>query len=274
MSSGVCGMQKQYKWHRVNKSHPCRVCGHSDWCTESEIGSCCMRSKNDRPLKNGGYLHKTGEPVSGVRIEREAPAKRTSDELSILASEYQNTISTQQKERLAAELGVTVASLECLGVGWDGEAFTFPMQDAEFRVVGIRRRLPNGRKLSVKGGSEGCFIPLGVPGDLADQILVCEGPSDTAALLDMRYEAIGRPSCAGGVEIVAKISGEMNVVIVADDDEPGIRGAKALAAKLWNRKRDVKIIKPMRGKDAREWCRYANREVVDSVIANCIEYSP
>ena len=87
-------------------------------------------------------------------------------------------------ERLAGSLGVSVSSLNRLDIGWLGNrrAWCFPMRDADGKVLGVRLRYPNNRKLSVKGGKEGLFIPVGI--DTHGLLLIAEGPTDTAALLD------------------------------------------------------------------------------------------
>jgi hypothetical protein len=117
--------------------------------------------------------------------------------------------------------------------------------------------LPDGRKLSVKGGKEGLFIPEGI--DAHDLLLVCEGPTDTAALLDLGFSVVGRPSCMGGVALLVKMMQEHRpegVVIVADADAPGQRGAESLAAVLVAYCPEVRVITPPAGvKDAREWRR-------------------
>jgi hypothetical protein len=89
--------------------------------------------------------------------------------------------------------------------------------------------------------------------------LIAEGPTDTAALLDLGFHAVGRPSCTGGihllVELVRKDLPE-GVVIVADGDAAGRRGAESLAAVLLAHAASVRIIAPPSGvKDARQWKR-------------------
>jgi hypothetical protein len=81
--------------------------------------------------------------------------------------------------------------------------FTFPMKDSNGRIVGIRLRLPSGRKLAIKDGKEGLFYP----GDLqpGGRLLAAEGPTDTAALLDLGFSAVGRPSCNGGIRHVLQL---------------------------------------------------------------------
>jgi hypothetical protein len=229
----------------------------------------CMRIENGKaPMKNGGWIHRLlGESI------RRAPWTSPPEvgplhkiDAEALAVRYRNDLSPGKLAELSVTLNVSREALTCLGVGWDGEAWTFPMQDAAFFMVGIRRRLPSGKKLSVKGGHEGCFIPLGTPSDLGTTLIVCEGPTDTAAIIDAGFEAIGRPSCAGGREIVKALSRKRDVVIIADSDGPGREGAKVLANELVAARRYVKVIEPLRGKDARAW--HPSRAVLQNVIDN------
>jgi phage/plasmid primase-like uncharacterized protein len=131
-------------------------------------------------------------------------------------------------------------------------------------VLGIRLRLADGRKLSVKGGKEGLFLPGPHPAPLPEgegtgALLIAEGPTDTAALLDLGFSAVGRPSCTGGVKLLVELVRKLppsGVVIVADRDAPGQRGAASLAAALVAYCSEVRIITPPASvKDAREWKR-------------------
>ena len=187
-------------------------------------------------------------------------------------------LKPDRREKLARSLGVTVDSLSHLGVGWSKQywGWTFPMSsvrcDAVDMVRGIRLRKPDGRKLSVCGSREGLFIPRGLPRS-PDLLLVCEGPTDTAALLDLGFSVAGRPSCTGGVPLLVELvqhKSPSQVVIVADADTPGQRGAQSLAPALVVYAPDVRVITPPTGvKDARAWCRggATHGDVVASVAA-------
>jgi DNA primase len=176
-----------------------------------------------------------------------------------LAADYRAAVRPAALDKLAVALGVSAESLWRMRVGWSAKnrAWAFPMSNAAGDVLGIRLRLPSARKLSVKGGKEGLFIPEGI--DAGGLLLIAEGPTDTAALLDLGFSAVGRPSCTGGagllVELVRKLK-PSGVVIVADADMPGQRGAESLAAALVAYCSEVRIITPPAGvKDAREWKR-------------------
>ena len=158
---------------------------------------------------------------------------------------------------LAQSLGVSADSLQRLGLGWSDKhgAWSFPMRDAGGNVRGIRLRAPDGRKFAVSGSKDGLFIPEGLAFETA--LLICEGPTDMAAMLDLGFEAIGRPSCTGGTRLLAELLSNKRppeVVIVGDHDEPGQRGADSLASTLVVYCPAVRVIWPPEGvKDARAW---------------------
>jgi hypothetical protein len=204
-----------------------------------------------------------------------------------LAADCAAAVRPEALDKLAVALGVSVESLRRLRVGWSAKhrAWAFPMSNATGMVTGIRLRLPGGKKLSVRGGKEGLFIPEGLPTESphpsplpkgegtsvsspslstnhyppTTTLLIAEGPTDTAALLDLGFDAVGRPSCMGGVKLLIDFvqhKKPTNIVIVADADAPGQRGAESLATVLLAYSQSVRIIAPPSGvKDAREWRR-------------------
>ena len=248
---------------RVSKAHPCPVCEKPDWCLIAADGSAaiCARVSEGSRKKAGdaGWLHVLAGDTARrfeARSRRPRRVERKYDGPKVdfvkLAREYRQRISRRQIDMLAKTLGVTAASLVRLGVGWDGEAFCFPMCDESGRVIGIRRRFGNGRKLCVTGSSNGLFIPEGVDG--GGLLMVCEGPTDTAVALDMGFDAVGRPNCNSKVKMTARYVGTRQVTIIADNDVAGIDGAKILARELAVSGRKVRIIVPPLGvKDLRQW---------------------
>jgi phage/plasmid primase-like uncharacterized protein len=185
-------------------------------------------------------------------------------DLARLAAEFRQAVDPGRFYHLATSLGLSVNSLNALDIGWSSHhrAWSFPMRDKAGAVVGIRLRRPDGRKFAVNGGKEGLFFEPTVIEEkvIEPHLLVCEGPTDTAALLDLGFEAVvGRPSCAGGVKLLVELTRRRRpaqVVIVADRDEPGRRGADNLAAVLVAYVPTLKVIAPPAGiKDARDWLR-------------------
>ena len=257
-------------WQRVSRRRPCPVCGKPDWClyagpADSPTAAICQRVESDKRAGEAGWLHKLRDDPSQptrrrVRTVRPATPEAPPRDFGRLAADCRDAMGTGLLGRLAADLGLSADSLQRLGVGWSwsSKAWTFPMADAAGRIVGIRLRLPSGRKLAVKGSREGLFIPEGIePGG---RLLVCEGPTDCAALLDLGFPAVGRPSCSGGVkhlcELVKRLQPQ-EVVIVGDGDAPGQRGAENLASVLVAYvSGGVRVITPPAPhKDARAWLR-------------------
>lgn len=246
-------------WIRVTRDAPCRVCGKPDWCGTSRDGSavCCMRVESTKQLSNGGYLHRIPEWTVQSRPQwrprrfiRAAPTPQS--DLAKLVNQLEQAANEQDVSALAAQLGVSAESLRRLRIGWDGEAWTFPMRSPTGIVQGIRRRFPNGRKLSIRGGNDGLFIPRGLKTN--GLLIFAEGPTDTAALITLDFDVIGRPSCSGGIRFCIEIARNRDAVVVADGDEPGRNGAFRLGLTLRLYSPSVRLIHPPSGiKDARAW---------------------
>jgi phage/plasmid primase-like uncharacterized protein len=202
----------------------------------------------------------------------------TRHDLLSLATGYRAAVDPMHLNALARSLGLSIESLTALGIGWSAyyRAWSFPMTDAAGAVVGIRLRRTDGRKFAVRGGHEGLFAPTQVlttahaePGSL----IVCEGPTDAAALLHVGFVAVvGRPSCTGGVKLLVELAQRRRpteIILVADGDEPGRRGAGDLASVLVAYVAAVRVITPPAGiKDARDWLRAgATRADMEAAIA-------
>ena len=245
---------------RVSKSSPCPICGKSDWCLVAADGSAaiCQRVQDGSVKRCGdaGWLHilRDDRPVHRSRLfaTHISIHADSSKDFEQLVAAYERQMTASRMAGLSQRLGVSARSLGRLRVGWDGAAFTFPMSDAEGRIVGIRRRFENGFKCSVRGSKSGLFVPA----DLTEskRLLVCEGATDTAAALDLGFNALGRPSCRGAIDMIARAAkGRAEVVVVGDNDEVGRQGAMELADALVLHYR-VKVVFPLAGaKDLRVW---------------------
>jgi hypothetical protein len=155
---------------------------------------------------------------------------------------------------LADALNVSVHSLAAMHVGWSEghRSWTFPMRDASARITGVRLRRPDGSKWAVKGSSEGLFY---APGKIGQTVYVAEGASDVAAMMTLGLSAVGKPSAQGGGPALAGMLAGLDVVLIADSDDVGKRGAQATAHHLIGVARRVRIVVPSVGKDVREWVR-------------------
>jgi hypothetical protein len=76
-------------------------------------------------------------------------------------------------------------------------------------------------------------------------------------MLDLGFNAIGRPSCMGATELIIEMAaGRAAVGIMADRDGPGMDGASRLSHALRKVVNKVFIVSPPEGyKDVRGWYR-------------------
>jgi hypothetical protein len=193
--------------------------------------------------------------------------------MSELAERFCKAIDLERLERFARGLGLSVDVLTRLGIGWCAEssAWSFPMSDAQNRVIGVRLRTETGRKFAVRGGRDGLFVPTGLTG--AIPLLLAEGPTDTAALLELGFDAVGRPNNNGGKPAMVALVRRLRpneVVVVADNDSPGRDGALGLVERLAIHVPRLRIISPPPLiKDVRAWKQAgAGREEIQAVIGN------
>jgi len=175
-----------------------------------------------------------------------------------LATRFFCEMSRERREGLAKSLGLDPRMLVKLRVGYSeqDQATTWPMVDSGGRCIGLRLRGHTGYKWSYRGGRAGLFVPDGIPSSIK-RLFVCEGPTDTAAVMSVGCAAIGRPSCTGGVAMAANFIrryGASDIGIIADHDTPGRKGALQLAHVLLTVAETVRIITPgHNGDDARSW---------------------
>jgi len=261
-------MKSHSDWIRVSAKNPCPICERADWCTIAPDGTaaCCMRMQSDRPLANGGYYHWLTDqrPRQPAYRPRPRPRPKPSADLTETLTVWQSETTTAQLQHLAQALGVSQAALRDIGAVRSPEsgAWAFPMCDPDGKIVGIRLRADNGRKWAVKGSRAG--LMYGEEWAKYATVLICEGPTDTAAAMTLGFGAVGRPSCRGQEDMVRDTirSYRGDVVIVSDRDSPkkrpdgtlffpGREGAEQLAKSL---KRPLRIILPP-CKDIRAWLR-------------------
>ena len=265
---------------RVSRRHPCPICGKPDWCLVASDGSAAICPRvcegSVKRVGEAGYLHILRDDPDWPRRARMRTIRvdlpdRSQRDFGPLAAEYAAAVEETKLEAFAECLGLSVDSLIRLGIGWSTQhgAWSFPMRGSDMNVRGIRLRSMTGRKWAVTGSRDGLFIPNGLC--FTGPLCICEGPTDTAAMLALGFETVGRPSCTGGTKLLAELvrrKGPPALVIVADSDGPGERGAEALASTLLPLCGAVRLIHPPEGiKDARAWKRAgAARQDVQAAI--------
>ncbi len=235
-------------------------------------------------MKDGGALFRPscGNGSHRAGFSRPAPkaVNASARNWQSESERFKEAITAGQTERLAADLGVTVAALSALSVGWasadelrgmkaggagwsqsypDG-AFTFSERDGNGRIAGLSLRSLDGCKGTPSGAKRGLIVPVTLK-DRADPVLIVEGASDVAACETLHIAAVGRPSNATGAELLASMLEDREIIVMGENDQksdgswPGRTGAKAVAsyiASAWGAV--VKRALPPSGvKDVRAW---------------------
>ncbi len=187
----------------------------------------------------GDHLHRQriyvlcGNPEKAKNIPiRHIPREQTYVNCSALLEEWSMFTDLEGIEQLANKLGVSSLALRFLGVVWSGEHWAFPMKDKFGDVCGIQLRYSNGFKQTLRNCRVGYFIPACAAQRTA---FVCEGASDTASALTLGLYAVGRYNCAqSGYDLGQYLRrvGVRDVVVIADNDNPGIMGAEKLVKEL------------------------------------------
>lgn len=243
-----------------------------------------MRVANDRPSEEGGWVH-IGAPVDPRLVERET-VRRYRDDCAAIIERWGMETDADHLERHASALGLSVASLVAMGVAWSkaASAWAWPMSDVLGTPIGIRMRSDRDEgadKWAVTGSRAGLFVPRSRSHrhPVGEPLFVCEGPTDTAALLDLGLVAIGRHACSGQHSLVRDyielIRPRVGVVIVSDVDPKGEgrRGAELLADAIVDSAAWVKVVAPPGGhKDIRRWRRAGATGVAVRAIVTSAHY--
>ena len=223
---------------RFSKAKPCPICQHPYWCRVFADGWAeCMRVQSATPAKSGGWMHRLGNEQHGAHgVTRPTSAPKCEPpgiNATALMRAWAAATPPAALADFGASLGVSVAALTAVGTAWAAPhaAWAFPMRDGHGNAVGIRLRNDQG-KFAVRGSRQGLFLAAVAP---QPTLFVCEGPTDTAAALDLGLFAVGRPNCCcGGAElrIYARRHDCRRVVLVADNDKPGLDGARKAGGEL------------------------------------------
>lgn len=174
---------------------------------------------------------------------------------------------------LAEKWNVSPAVITELGIGWDGFAHTIPMYELN-KIVGIQRQFTAGFKCMVSGSSLGLIVPMTMA--TGNVLFIPEGASDLAMLLDMGYCGIARPNALVGKELVYNWLRRYNpvydlIVIVADNDEAGHKGAIKLQDHLDSEHTRTKIVIPGSYKDIRHMAQKRGKEYTKNYLEHMIK---
>jgi hypothetical protein len=252
-------------WVEATRARPCLVCGKPDWCSATRDHRELRCHRGHELAAPPGFArvadYRDGVPrfkfvgigidradglaydpaVYRVRATAAAPSAAPTRPWATLSGEFANE-ARGRLHMLADELGVQVAMLEALGVGWTGHAWSFPTLDAAGTVTGLVTRFPSGDKRTIRGGRHALFYALELWHQGDGPVLIVEGASDVAALAGLGLAAVGRPSARGGLQHLIPLLGQWpidrGIVVVGERDEkpdgrwPGREGAVAIAEGL------------------------------------------
>ena len=232
----------------------CPICKKPEECLIAEDGSACIcyhiQEGSVKRCGNAGFLHilKPGEFVPKHHTSPPKPPINW----SLLDQIYRSKLTACENQ---LELGLTPSTLAEYGMGWNEEAWTFPMKDHTGQIIGIQRRYVNGFKATVEGGTPGIFIPNTLI--LTHNILVvCEGLSDAATAFELGFASVGKYNYSVGNEIVPKLvaglSGLGIVIVVGDPDRDGRFGSNELKENIRAIGVDAIVIEPQNAKDLRD----------------------
>jgi len=165
---------------------------------------------------------------------------------------------------------VSIKTLKAIQLGWSGEAFTFPLRNENFEIIGIQRQFLNGSKKAVNGSKLGLVIPNDI--DFNQVVIVCEGVHDAAVVYDLGFQSIARPGANAVVSTTVKLLEGCTVLIIPDNDKVGIDGANKLAKKLEKVSRiSVMNVENFNGeKDAALWVEKQGKSQVRDVFKRTI----
>jgi DNA primase len=199
-----------------------------------------------------------GEAFASLHTEVDKAVNKTNFDL--LRRFCIKTLDKCRLESLSTELHVTELSLERLDLGyWRSKGcYMFPLKSPSDKTVGVLRRFNDGKKFLVKGSSIGLYLPTDFHWE-PTYTMVAEGGSDTAALLDMGFNAVGRYNVDTCFDLLAELLPGHKVTIIMDNDKDGRGAAGAFALQTYLRSQFVEsqiLALPSQYKDIREMKRY------------------
>lgn len=138
-----------------------------------------------------------------------------------------------------------------------GQCWEIKERNADGEVVGRAYRTASGDKDFAKGGKRGLILVWPLPtyagSGASDPVWVCEGASDTAAMIGLGFTAVGVPMAGQCGEWLAALLTGRHVVVCRDNDTAGLKGSNKIRDAIVATCASVRIIVPPDGaKDARE----------------------
>jgi len=188
------------------------------------------------------------------------------------------------------DLDISKGMIDCFNIGYDGSAYTIPMYNHYNEVTGIQRRFPNGSKCCVPHSKLGVFKPEHI--ETLDEegryipnniVFICEGSSDTLAVSNLGFNAIGRPYCHYDMEqwkFWPFFGMFPKIVIIPDTDKIGLKSAMKLKQNLIQlsltnpifsdcKPVNIKLLEFTGAKDIRDCIRIKGKDYVFNKLKEC-----
>lgn len=260
----------------ASRSLPCWVCEHKhknpSWCLVDPVRRVCIcqRVDSSRRIGDAGYWHgemksewlRVAEPYV-VKLKKEIEANNIDWEL--MWDEMKDARTVANSLELSEKISLPYEYVMGISFGWchTSNAWAFPMRDEDGKLCGIKLRLRNGKKICVKGSRLGLVYAKSFDNNRRD-LFVTEGESDCMVAAGFGFNAVARPSCSSCREHVRRLAIRKDVVVCADKDEAGKRGATDLTLAIRKAASSVTIITPP-VKDLRKW-------FVDGITAQDVDW--
>lgn len=279
-------MSSHPDWIRAKRRNPCPICGRMKFCLLSRTNDDVICTKIEEGSvkwlpEASGWLHREKDSswtpsTRAILPPHIEPPKIPTQKLECLDYEFRSSVNPMHLNELAQELGVSVRSLEIVGIGWfeDEGCWTFPLYDGSGTIVGINRRFPDGSKFVISGHRTGLYLPDDLPLDLSgEMLLICEGGTDLAAAIDMGFHAAGRFCCTHGCKQPADLLRRRRpgvVAIISDSKLQEQRGAQLLSDSLRFYCDVIRLVIPPAGiQDLRAWAsKGLTRTELEDLIVN------
>ena len=242
---------------RTTSKIKCPVCGRfEDGCLVAQDGDACIcvRTPSGKKCGAAGWLHRIS--ISPLPDDcRQRPKM-------IPANINWSTLQHLYVERYCGR------KFPDLGSGWDGEAVTIPMYNADKVITGMQRVFSNGDKRFVNGSEPGVFLPTSVwRNGLSDPVVVTEGVSDTQTAVDLGCCVLGRSSCNHGIKVLTEMLHTSRVIVIPDNDPAGMSGGNELALALADAHIKVcMLVPPQQGWDLTDWVKAYDNDTIRRAI--------
>ena len=237
---------------RVTKDMPCPICGKPDWCLisiDKVVAICSRVSEGSIKSVKSGHIHKLQENQK-PKCHIKPPSKKIIDHKAMALAYERLDTSQVGLRKMAKYLSVKVAILQSMHAGYDEyrNYWVFPMFNEQFEIIGLKCRNLSGNKWCIDGSRLGVYV--GASYNPNQPLMIVEGESDTATVLNQGFNVLGRPSATACFDLIVRMVVAPEVYLFADTDSGiGLSSTLDLAKRI----NCSKVIHHKWYKDPREW---------------------